>query len=69
MSGTEPNRNPLQDRNLLQAERDMEAVLLTGDGDKDAAHGEADRILCRSLKLLGYRRLVELYEQVPKWYA
>lgn len=56
-------------RNLLQAEKDMEAVLLLGDADPEVAHGQADEILCRALRLLGYRRLVALYEDVPKWYA
>jgi hypothetical protein len=51
----------------MQAEQDMEALLLLGD--REIAHGEADKILTRALKLLGYRRLVDLYEQVPKWYA
>jgi hypothetical protein len=54
---------------LMQAEKDMEAVLLMGDGDPEVSHGEADAILCRALKLLGYRHLVDLYERVPKWYA
>ena len=57
------------DRNLVVCERDMEAVLLRGDGDMEAVHAEADAILCRALKLLGYRRLVRLYDDVPKWYA
>jgi len=52
---------------LLQCEKDMEAVLLLRD--RETAHSEADEILARALKLLGYRRLVELYEQVGKWYA
>ncbi len=52
---------------LLQCEKDMEAVLLVTD--QESAHAQADEILCRALKLLGYRRLAELYEGVGKWYA
>ena len=37
--------------------------------DQEHAHYEADRILSRSLRILGYRDLIRLYEQVGKWYA
>lgn len=38
-------------------------------GDKEAAHGEADNVLCELLKALGYADVVAEYDKVPAWYA
>lgn len=37
--------------------------------DAEAAHKEADEILCRVLNELGYGDVVEEWRQVRKWYA
>lgn len=37
--------------------------------DFEAAHVEADEILCRVLELLGCEELVEEYEKIEKEYA
>ena len=37
--------------------------------DPERAHGEADDILCRALKILGLGELVTLYDRVEKWYS
>lgn len=37
--------------------------------DYEAAHLEADEILCSTLKKLGFEELVNLFEKVHKWYA
>ena len=37
--------------------------------DPEDAHGKADDILCEALKVFGCNELVELYEQIEKWYA
>jgi len=42
---------------------------LNGLWDQEAAHGEADDILCELLTKLGYSEVVKAYEEVDKWYA
>lgn len=42
---------------------------LSGWGDYEGAHVEADEILCEWLTILGYEELVKEYRNVPKWYA
>lgn len=37
--------------------------------DVESAHCDADQVLCDLLKFLGYDKIVEEYEKVPKWYA
>ena len=39
------------------------------NGDIEAAHSDADEILCEVLKDLGYEDLITLYHDVRKWYA
>ncbi len=42
---------------------------LAESGDTEAAHSEADDILCDLLKELGYGAVVAAWEQIDKWYA
>ena len=42
---------------------------LVNSGDTEVAHIEADNILCDVLTHLGYKELVDVYNQVRKWYA
>jgi hypothetical protein len=37
--------------------------------DPEAAHGQADVILCAFLVSLGYQDIVNAYEAIAKWYA
>ena len=37
--------------------------------DTEAAHGNADDVLCDFLSSLGYTDLVDEYHKVKKWYA
>ena len=37
--------------------------------DKQGAHIEADEILCNLLEELGFKEVVRLYREIPKWYA
>ena len=37
--------------------------------DIEVAHAKADDALCEFLASLGYRELVALWREVPKWYA
>jgi hypothetical protein len=46
-----------------------EMKTLVNNDDYEIAHIEADDILCNVLKKLGYEELVDVYEQVGKWYA
>lgn len=37
--------------------------------DTEAAHCDADDLLCALLRALGYGDVVDEYEKVDKWYA
>lgn len=39
------------------------------NGDIEAAHGNADDVLCSLLRSLGYDDVVDEWHQVGKWYA
>lgn len=51
-----------------KAKNELREVLKSGHGCEEE-HQEADDILCRLLRELGYVEVVDLYHQVPKWYA
>lgn len=37
--------------------------------DTESAHADADTVLCDLLDALGYKKVVEEYDKVEKWYA
>jgi hypothetical protein len=37
--------------------------------DEEAAHWLADKLLVEILTDLGYTKTVEIYDDIPKWYA
>lgn len=37
--------------------------------DIEAAHSDADDVLCKLLSSLGYADVIEQWEKVDKWYA
>ena len=37
--------------------------------DTESAHADADTVLCDLLEALGYKKVVEEYNKVEKWYA
>lgn len=39
------------------------------NNDKERAHINADGILCELLEKLGYKDVVEKYNEVSKWYS
>ena len=47
---------------------EMKAILDAGY-DPEVQHSHADAILCKLLLFWGFDELVDLYAQVPKWYA
>jgi len=43
--------------------------VLIGSKDTEAAHGEADKILCEILVLLGQHKAVKFFRRINKWYS
>lgn len=37
--------------------------------DTETGHMEADRLLCETLRRLGYDKAIDIFESLPKWYA
>ena len=37
--------------------------------DTECAHYKADEIICKLLNSLGYQEVVEVYNDIDKWYA
>ena len=55
---------------IAEFERQMEALI--GSGDTEAAHSQADDLLTEALEQVGgrsWRRFLDLYACVEKWYA
>ena len=40
-----------------------------GEGDAEDKHWNADEILCKVLRSLGYGELSDAFEEIEKWYA
>jgi len=50
--------------------KDMEYRLKNRvDGYYEEAHIDADDLMCKILKDLGYTKGVEIFERMPKWYS
>jgi len=67
-------RRLLDERDELRKEIDIEKYMKRmkeagNNGDIEVAHIDADGILCELLIELGYGKLIELYNEVDKWYA
>ena len=43
--------------------------IVNNNNDPEADHEEADTILCEFLSELGYDDIVNLFQQINKWYA
>ena len=48
---------------------ELERIAEESAGDPEAAHSEADEVLCELLKTLGYENVVKAWQSVEKWYA
>ena len=57
------------DKKEILEKKYVEALQVVSKLDTEAAHTEADRLLKELLVELGYKKVVEVYMQVPKWYA
>jgi hypothetical protein len=44
-------------------------IELQSQNDTEAAHGNADDLLCQFLEKLGYPDVVKEYNKINKWYA
>lgn len=60
---------------LEQRQRDamrasaLKVLVRCAEFDPEAAHVEADKVLCNLLVSLGYEDVVEAWHKVPRWYA
>ena len=43
--------------------------IFTDGGDLDVEHCDADDLLCKVLRSLGYGAGVDIFERADKWYA
>lgn len=48
---------------------ELKELIVQSEEDAEGPHCRADRLLCELLEELGYVEIVELYEDVRKWYA
>lgn len=53
----------------ILAVSELERIAKISAGDPEAAHANADDILCELLKTLGYEDVVIAWQSVEKWYA
>lgn len=44
-------------------------ILEVESSDTESAHSNADDLLCELLIKLGFKEVVDIYEQVGKWYS
>lgn len=58
-----------QDKKEQQVEQYKSRMMAIDDSDCEAAHEEADDILCEILNNLGYGEVVDAYNNIEKWYA
>lgn len=54
-----------------QFEREMKDIknISVTTGDDEYGHRQADELLCKTLKSLGYEAGVKIYEGMTKWYG
>lgn len=60
---------PKQPNNKTSARIVNKLKELQSNPDKEAAHNQADKILCDLLNSLGYDDVVKEFENLEKWYA
>ncbi|HKW76219.1 MAG TPA: hypothetical protein VJN64_11895 [Terriglobales bacterium] len=48
---------------------EMKKIADMAEGDTEAAHAEADKLMVRALKMSGYVYGAEIFEKIKKWYA
>lgn len=56
-------------RKALSNEMVKRLQVEVGNDDTEQAHVNADKILCELLEKLGYKEVVDKYNEVSGWYA
>ena len=51
---------------MTPEEKEMQEI---ASYDIEAKHHKADKLLCKLLRLLGYDKGVEIFENMTKWYS
>ena len=49
-------------------EKEMQELYDNQGGNEEVFHVEADRLLCKLLKELGYEKGIEIFENADRWY-
>ena len=52
-----------------QFEAEMKSIATDYAHDTEGAHGRADDLLCEVLNERGFTKGVQIFEDMPKWYA
>lgn len=52
-----------------EAAQKMREIASIKDRDSEAAHAQADELLCKLLRQSGFEDLVKEFEAMTKWYA
>lgn len=63
----EEEMNALTPKDIRSAIDRLKA--LQKSDDTEAAHSDADDIICELLARLGHKEIVDEYHRVPKWFA
>lgn len=54
---------------MYEFERKMLECVRAAERDPEAAHADADDLMCEALRAMGFVAGVVLFEEMPKWYA
>lgn len=49
--------------------QEMERISKLYKGDQEAVHSHMDRLMCSTLRELGYDEGIDIFDAEPKWYA
>lgn len=55
--------------NSEDACKDLKDIAEKLHNDTETAHAYSDDVLCKLLQSLGYNEVVDLYNDIDKWYA
>ena len=47
----------------------VKMIAIGKNGDEEIRHVDADDLMCELLRSLGYGEGIEIFEDMPKWYA
>ncbi len=58
-----------EDNQIYPAEFARRMKKIKAAGDIEGGHSDADKLLCETLRSLGYGEGVDMFEAMSKWYA